>query len=598
MFRQIRWRIACYHTVLIVLAMGALSWYVIRTVRDNYLADLRWTLVSEARGVGEAAQSALAHGEMVPAMDRLAKRYSSLLGVRVTIIAMEGTVLGDSEEDWALMDNHADRPEVQQAFAVGEGVSVRFSRTVGHDMMYAAVRGSAEGIVPLVARASLPLRNIEAAVARLRQAVLVVTLAVVVVSVLLALAVAETTARPVRRLTELAQRLADGDLGGRIVPGTRDEVGTLARAFNRMADRLGQSFATLAGEHERLSTILEHMADGILITDEQGRVTLTNPAAERLIGTDAKHALGQTFAQVVRDYRLIEAWQCCRSSGQEHVEAVDVDHRGLSVRIIVTRLPGPTASECLVVLQDLTEIRRADIVRADFVSNVSHELRTPLASLKALVETLRDGAIQDPPAAERFLAQMETEVDAMSQMVLEQLELARIESGQARPQLAAVALSSVIVPAVERLRHQADRAGLVLKTEFAPDLPPVLADTDRIHEVVSNLVHNAIKFTSRGGEVTISAAVSGSEIVVSVTDTGVGIAPEDLPRVFERFYKADRARSGGGTGLGLSIAKHIVQGHGGRIWAESPSTLNSAGREPGTRVSFTLRVAQKEPTSA
>jgi two-component system phosphate regulon sensor histidine kinase PhoR len=214
-------------------------------------------------------------------------------------------------------------------------------------------------------------------------------------------------------------------------------------------------------------------------------------------------------------------------------------------------------------------VRRLETVRRDFISNISHELRTPLASLKALADTLRDGALEDPPAAQRFLDRMEVEVDALTQMVQELLELSRIESGQVGFEMAQVPVVNVVRPPVERLRPQAERADLQLSVDLAPDLPPVLADAERMQQVITNLVHNAIKFTPPGGEVAISATAGEGEVIISVRDTGVGIPADDLPRIFERFYKADRARSGGGTGLGLAIAKHIVLAHGGRIWAES-----------------------------
>jgi two-component system phosphate regulon sensor histidine kinase PhoR len=285
----------------------------------------------------------------------------------------------------------------------------------------------------------------------------------------------------------------------------------------------------------------------------------------------------------VRHHQLIELWKRCQQSGQEQAELLELGRQGLFLQAIVTPIQEAGAPAYLVILQDLTRLRKLETVRRDFVSNVSHELRTPLASIKALVDTLRDGALGDPSAARRFVDKIEVEANALTQLVEELLELARIESGRAPLQLQPVAVADMVVPPVERLRQQSERAGLVLKTALPADLPLVLADLERARQVVLNLVHNAIKFTPTG-EITVSAERAGDEVVIAVRDTGAGISPDDLPRIFERFYKADRARSGGGTGLGLAIARHIVQGHGGRIWAESIEGQ-------GSTFYFTLRAA-------
>jgi two-component system phosphate regulon sensor histidine kinase PhoR len=582
-FPSIRWRIAVPYVVLILLAMAGLAVYLSGLVRDAHLADLQAQLTSEARLIGDALASSPAWDEPGGDLDPLARDYADLLDARLTLIGVDGTVLGESHDDRTQMDNHLYRPEVQQALAQGQGSSIRFSRTVGYEMMYVAVPAMVEGRVRGIARVAVPLRQIEANVARLRWAVLSAALISALGAALLAVLIAECTTRPVRELTEVVQRLAEGDLSARLLPLTRDEVGTLTRAFNQMSDRLRETVSRLVEERGRLVAVLDNMANGVVITDGDGRVRLINPAAIRLLGIAEEAALGRPLAQVARDYRIIDLWQRCCEQNEEQSKPVEVSRQGPFLQAIATPLRDAGPRACLVILQDLTQIRRLETVRRDFISNISHELRTPLASLKALVDTLRDGALEDPPAAHRFLERMETEVDALTQMVQELLELSRIESGQVPLRLKPTPVADVVLPPVERLRPQAERAGLNLTTDLPPDLPLILADAERVQQAITNLVHNAIKFTPPGGQIVVRASFVETEqeellslpapvspcLLVSVEDTGVGIPADELPRVFERFYKADRARSGGGTGLGLAIAKHIVQAHGGRIWAES-----------------------------
>jgi two-component system, OmpR family, phosphate regulon sensor histidine kinase PhoR len=390
----------------------------------------------------------------------------------------------------------------------------------------------------------------------------------------------QINARLVRRVTDVLNRLADGDYAARADLLAGGELNQLSNAVNRLAERTERQVARRKRERDRFETVLHSMSDGVIMLDRRGYVALMNPSAERLLRSPADKALHESFVQVVRDYRLADVWQQCAQRHAEQTATVELS-AGFFLRISVTPFLRGASNGFLVLLQDLSHLYRLEAVRRDFVSNISHELRTPLASIKALVDTLRDGAMSDPPAAEHFLGRMEIEVDSMTQMVQELLELSRIESGQAPLRLFPSGLPYLIEPAVERLRPQATRAGVTLAVVLPEDLPQVMVDADRIRQVVINLVHNAIKFTPAGGYVTVTARVVHDGIVVSVADTGIGIPAEDLSRIFERFYKADRARSSGGTGLGLAIAKHTVQAHNGRLWVES-----TEGK--GSTFSFTL----------
>jgi two-component system phosphate regulon sensor histidine kinase PhoR len=581
--RSIRWRIAIPYTILILLVMAGLTLYLSQQVRTAYIEQLEDRLTQEAELLADNLRVQSPGMQAGQDLDAFVQRYAQIVDARVTIIAGDGTVIGESNEDRTQMENHLYRPEVQGALIYGQGSSIRFSRTLGYDMMYVAVAMRDGGEVAGFARLALSLQIVESKVAQLRWTILGAGLTATAVAIGLAVMVAERTARPIRALTRVAERMANGESGVRLVPTSGDEVGQLTRAFNQMASELEDKVTALADERAQLAAVLENMADGAIVIAEDGRVELVNPAAERLLGTSQAIAIGHSFAQVARHHELIDFWQGCQQPGGERSELLEIGPEALFWRVVVTPLEERDTAPCLVLIQDLTEMHRLQTIRQEFVSNISHELLTPLASLRALVDTLRDGAATDPEAAQHFLDLAEKEVDSLTQIVQESLELSRIESGRLPLRLSPTPVVDLILPMVERLRPQAERAGLDVSCTLPDGLPEVLADRERVSQVMSNLLQNAIKFTPSGGQIQISAEHAAGEVVVSVMDTGVGISREDLPRVFERFYKADRARSKGGTGLGLAIAKHIVEGHGGKIWVDSVEGQ-------GSTFSFSLRI--------
>ena len=343
------------------------------------------------------------------------------------------------------------------------------------------------------------------------------------------------------------------------------ELQNISSAVTLLLSTLNTEFSTLESERARLATVLDQITDGVLIADAEGIIQFANPAAGRLF--QASNPVERSIAEVVRHHQLVEAWRRCQQTRQLQSESVEVPTRHQYLQLVV--IPDQHSSGSLLLVQDLTRIRRLETVRRDFISNLSHELRTPLASLKALTETLQDGALDDPPAARRFIEQIQIEVDALSQMVTELLELSRIESGRLTLDRRPVAPQDLLSSASKRMRLQAERAGLNLRVECPPDLPKVEIDLQRLEQVLVNLIHNAVKFTRAGGEILLVAETGNGEVRFAVQDTGIGIPAEDVSRIFERFYRVDKSRTGSGTGLGLSIAKHIVEAHKGRIWVES-----------------------------
>jgi two-component system phosphate regulon sensor histidine kinase PhoR len=388
--------------------------------------------------------------------------------------------------------------------------------------------------------------------------------------------------RSLKRYSALLRSVTDGEKTVIDLPEDLPALEDFSNTVKTLALTLSGRTSVVDAERARLAAVLDKMTDGVLIADSSGQIQFANPAIERLFETSP--AVGRRVVEVLRQHQLVEAWQRSQETGEAQEESVELPARRRFLQLVV--LPDRQTGGSLLLVQDLTRVRRLETVRRDFISNVSHELRTPLASLKALTETLRDGALEDPKAAPRFLGRIETEVDALTQMATELLELSRIESGQVPLQRKAVPAATLLLSAAERMRAQVERAGLVLRLDTAQDMTEVSADPPRLEQVLVNLIHNAVKFTRPGGEVVLAARTESGFVRFSVRDTGVGIPADDLKRIFERFYKADRARSGSGTGLGLSISRHLVEAHGGRIWAES-----TEGQ--GSTFSFTIPVNQR-----
>ncbi len=368
-----------------------------------------------------------------------------------------------------------------------------------------------------------------------------------------------------RLLRDYASRVRRAAAGESPGPAEQAELADLSNAVASLAAEDERRRAGLEAERALLAAVLDQMTDGVLIADSHGQVRFANPAARKLF--ESPDALGRSLTEVIRHHQLVEAWQRCRQTGELQSESLELPARRQFLQLVV--IPDRFAGGSLLLVQDLTRVRRLETVRRDFVSNISHELRTPLASLKALTETLQNGALADPEAGPRFLGRMVTEVDALTQMAQELLDLSKIESGQIALELASVRPKQLLASAAERMKTQAERAGLTLRVECPDDLPAVQADHLRLEQVLVNLIHNAVKFTRPGREVLLFADSAPGAVRFAVRDPGVGIPADELPRIFERFYRVDKSRAGSGTGLGLSIARHVVEAHGGKIWAES-----------------------------
>jgi len=577
MQRRIRWRIVTPCLLLLVMVISLFTIFMVNHIRQKELERWQMQLLRIAGLIAADAQEATSNvaGDD---LQTLAKSRSQILGLDITFIDPTGKIIGSTIpfEEHSL--NPLNMPAVPQAIAEGQGSHIE-DDWIAAAVTFQSPNGDLLGVVQLQA----PLSNFRLDLSRFiwlaGAFILVGGLGVLLLGYILQ----DLSRGPVETLTIAARQMSMGNFNNLEFPGTPHELSELSQTLQFMAQKLGEQIDALTSEKAKLSAVLNQMADGVLITDADGRVQLLNPTAERLFQIDEKVGLGRSVVEVMRYHQLVDLWREAKK-GQRQSMMLEIGPQHLFLQVVAiplkTALPGST----MLLFQDLTQLRRLETVRRDFISNVSHELRTPLASLKALAETLQEGALDDPPAARRFIIRMETEIDNLTQLVNELLELSRIESGKVPLSFQRVYPCDLLKPAYERMALQAERAELELVLDCPPELPIVFADPDRISQVLINLVHNAIKFTPPEGKITLSAYRDEEYIVLYVRDTGVGIPKKDLTRIFERFYKADQARAGGGTGLGLSIARHMIESHGGYIWVESEE-------DTGSTFYFTLPIA-------
>ncbi|RJO62844.1 MAG: HAMP domain-containing protein [Dehalococcoidia bacterium] len=574
--RSLQWRLIIPLALLVTVCLGTLGTYLAYSSRNDEVQNLEQRLAQEARLVSHSVAPLLWDRTGV---DSLVKSLGRGTDIRLTVIAPDGAVLGDSIEDPDTLENHLDRPEVRAALSTGYGQSIRFSSTRHQDMLYVAVAITGDGGQTTgVSRVALPLTTVQKITARLAGIIAFAVGVAIVVAVAGIWVVGRLVTHPVIQLTREVRRVSAGEVGRTVPVPWNGEIGDLGRAYNEMSLKLAATLSQLKEERGELETIMAQMTDGVLLANAAGDTMITNQSAARLFGFEKSTSIGKPVTAIVPEAAVEKVLTDCLRTGRDKSAQFD-SLSGRYLRVIAVPITYGVNQGALLLFQDLTELKDLQTMRRELVGNISHEFRTPLAGIRALVETLEEGALGEPAVARDFLGKIRAEVERLTQLVTELTELSRIESGRTTLERAPLQLNGLITEAIEQLAPLATRQSLTIVKRFMPDLPEVSADRERLSQVLVNLLHNAIKFTPHGGQITVSTRTEAAQVVVSVTDTGVGIEPAVLPRVFERFYKADRSRTGTGTGMGLAIAKHTVQAHGGRIWAES---------EPGKGSTFSF----------
>jgi len=569
------------YLVLTVALSGLIvliSSYFIRSYQiERSARELREiAIVLGERTLGMPSEGAAA------AIDRFVKEMGKKINIRITLVAPDGRVIADSEEDPARMENHRTRTEISQALEGGTGRFLRVSGTLGQEMLYIAVPVEREGKTLYVLRTSKFLRDIKTVSRELNGKILLITVIILVAALIGAFVFARPIYRPIGELSAAIKRVAGHDFNARVLLNAQDELKEVADSFNDMTDEMQGLFADLTRQKEELNSIISSLQEGLLVLDGEERVLIVNDSLKTLMGRDVE--VGRPYWEIIREPALNELVN--RVHVEKHNDVGEMTMNGAVFLCSATYL-GPR-EEIVLVFHDITEIRKLEKIKSDFVLNVSHELRTPLTSIKGFVETMEaEGSLSEEQ--KHYLGIIKRNTARLINVVTDLLTLSRLEEKSIVLELEPVSMPDLVERVLKIFEEQIRAKGFSVEVRAPDELPPVMGDAFRLEQVFVNLLDNAIKYTDAGG-ITVEMEARGDTVVVSVADTGPGIPSEHIDRIFERFYVVDKSRSRklGGTGLGLSIVKHIIILHNGRITVQS---------SPGRGARFVITLPAGDPSS-
>jgi two-component system, OmpR family, phosphate regulon sensor histidine kinase PhoR len=579
--RKFFWKLTLTFLALLLSVLLAVDFLAERALRNSYQNDGYQQLTALARlmrlhPLPLSTASPQTPEEIAALNTWVAANATS--GVRITIISSNGQVLADSQSEAATMESHSDRPEVREAFQNGEGRSIRRSVSLGMQMMYYAIRQDLPGNAHVLLRLALPMEDFRGPLWVFRRNLWLWSLFIFVLAGAIAMLMSRGYTERIERLREFSRRVAEGDFRHLPADGKGDSLEALGTSLNQTASRLDRTIRTLTEERNLSSAILGSMVEGVAVVNGAERVVFANPGFASILGLDVPPVAGSSLLEVVRQIELIEAVRRVLS-GEPRVEA-EIATGTLRQHFFAATVASVRAGEtsgAVIVLHDITDLRKLERIRRDFVANVSHEFRTPLTAIQGFAETLIGGAIDDPENRGRFLAIILEHSRRLARLTEDLLRLSQMDAERLELEIRPMNVAQLIDSCYETSQGRAEKKQLHLSLNMPSQLPDVAADSRRIQEVLQNLVDNAIQYTLPNGKIVLSAELRGDEVVFTIADTGIGIPQADQPRIFERFYRVDvaRSREAGGTGLGLSIAKHLVEAHGGRIWVDSEVGVGS-----------------------
>ncbi len=593
--RSLIWRLYPSYLIITILSLFMVTWYAVNYIGDFYFKEKISDLETRAKLLGRNISPLVTNAVDASSLDDLNEYCIELgqeTGTRVTVILASGEVICDSEESPDKMDNHADRPEISKALTGGSGSSIRYSFTLKTNFMYVAIPLPESGESAVI-RTSVPMSSLEAALKSARGRIALGALLAMVLASLVSLLVSSWIVRPLREMKRGVERFASGDLSTRLSIPDTDEFAMLAEEMNSMAAQLDEKLKTVVNQRNELEAVLSSMVEGVIAFDEEDRIITINSAAADFLRIDPDKAAGQSVQETIRIADLqdfIRRTSTASSPVEDEIILYADGEKHLQVHGTHLEDPDGNRIGALLVMNDLTRIRTLEKIRKDFVANASHEIRTPVTAIKGFIETLLDGAMDDSEVAHRFLGIIGKHSDRLNAIVEDLLNLSRIEreaeSGEIT--LEDGNIVEVIEEAVEACRAEADRKNITVRSMCSE---PLILPINRslLVQALINLVDNAIKYSEEAQDVMVKCEAVETGMAISVVDNGRGIPSEHLPRLFERFYRVDKARSRdlGGTGLGLAIVKHIVQAHSGEVSVES---------EPGKGSTFTINLPVKAST--
>jgi two-component system phosphate regulon sensor histidine kinase PhoR len=577
--RKLFWQLFSTYLLITLTALTAVGWYSLSSLREFHYDRIAIDLEDRARLVERLVREHLASknssAQNSPSLDRLSKDVGLSTSMRVTLIDPEGNVLGDSHEDPAKMDNHANRPEIKEALSGKVGTSIRYSRTVKENFIYLAIPVFHENTLVGAVRTSIPITFVDNVLRSMEIKIGLAGLMVALLAAAISLVVSRRISQPLESMKRAAEEFAHGDLTRRISATGSLEIAGLAETLNKMAHQLDWRIRCVTEERNEREAILFSMIEGVFAVDAAERLIGMNQAAAKLLGADPKISKRKHIQEVVRNSALQDFVKKALKS--QHVVEADFAMRGseernLQARGTVLKDASDNSIGAVIVLNDVTHLQRLENMRRDFVANVSHEIKTPLTSIKGFVETLLAGAIHDKEDASRFLEIIARQVDRLNAIIDDLLSLSRLEHDSESFAIAMedVSLKGVLQSSIQACQDRATKQEATIEL-ICDDTLKAKINPQLLEQAITNLVDNAIKYSGSNKRVEVSGKQESDEIIIQVQDWGSGIGQEHLPRLFERFYRVDKARSRdlGGTGLGLAIVKHIAQVHKGTVRADS-----------------------------